>query len=120
MAVANFNQEWNQTTESSQKMQIVKKCEIELDQCLQMKGKSANLFCIRAVLRAYQGNFQGALRDIDRAIDKSEDNQPEHFFVRALLFASFDKIKQAIKDLTTAIHFNPSYSDAYLQRAKCY
>ena len=39
-----------------------------------MKGKSANLFCIRSILRAYQGNFQGALRDIDRAIDKSEDN----------------------------------------------
>lgn len=30
------------------------------------------------------------------------------------------RLKEAIKDLSTAIHFNRENADAYLERAKCY
>ncbi len=72
---------------------LVEKCENLLNDCLKLKGKSANIYCIRSLLRAYNGNFLASLKDMDKAIELSEENLSLHFYVRALLFSNYDKFK---------------------------
>jgi tetratricopeptide (TPR) repeat protein len=57
-------------------------------------------------LYLYQNDFNKSVADIDKAIEKSEDNIPKYFFLRGLIFAVFGNFSQAIQDLTVAINLD--------------
>ncbi|KAM3146491.1 hypothetical protein pb186bvf_001460 [Paramecium bursaria] len=102
------------------KLNALKQCEYLIDQCFQLQGKQANLFYIRAIIKSCNRKFTSAVKDLDKAIDKSEENQYEHFYLRGIIHGQSMRLKQAIKDFSTSIHFNLSHAYSYLERAKCY
>lgn len=71
-------------------------------------------------MKSYNRRYTSAIKDLEKAIDKSEDSISEHFYIRGVLHAQHMRLKEAIKDFTTAIHFNREHSESYLERAKCY
>jgi len=58
--------------------------------------------------------------DLDLAIDKSEDNVAEYFYTRGLLNANLKKYKASINDFNICINLDENYSEAYINRAKCF
>lgn len=67
----------------------------------------------------YKGDFNEAIADVDKAIEKSEDNIPKYFYFRGLSFAIFGNFAQSVQDLSVAISLDDKYAKAYLERAKC-
>ncbi|CAD8191590.1 unnamed protein product [Paramecium pentaurelia] len=98
----------------------VQECEQLLDLAFSKQGKQPNIFFARALMKSYKRRYTSALKDIEKAIDKSEDSISDHFYIRGILHAQSMRLKEAIKDFTTAIHFNKEHSESYLERAKCY
>ena len=78
----------------------------------------ANIYYHRAVVHAYLGIWNEAINDIDRAIEKSEDNIPKYFYLRGLCFACCQSFKQAIHDLSVCLSINENYAEAFLMRSK--
>lgn len=64
-------------------------------------------------------NLNEALLDIDKAIEKSEDNVAKYFYFRAMLYGCMKQYKQAANDFSICINLDENCADAYLQRAKC-
>lgn len=64
------------------------------------------------------GQLDAASFDIDTAIDKSDDNQAIHYFVRGILHACKRMYKQAINDLSICLSLDALHSDSYLYRSK--
>lgn len=79
----------------------------------------SNVYYHRAVVYAYQATWNEAIQDIDKAIEKSEDNIPKYFYLRGLAFACCQSFKQAIHDLSVCITLNEHYAEAFLMRSKC-
>jgi len=67
----------------------------------------------------YKEDFNKAVADIDKAIEKSEDNIPKYFYLRGLIFAIFGNFSQSVQDLSVAISLDDKYAKPYLERAKC-
>ena len=58
----------------------------ELDLALEKIDTNANLFYYRAIIRCYLGYYNEGISDIDKAIEKSEDNIPKYFYLRGHTF----------------------------------
>lgn len=56
--------------------------------------------------------------DMDKAIEKSEDNIARHFYVRGLLQACRKAYKPALNDFNVTISLDEKMPEAYLNRAK--
>ena len=79
----------------------------------------STFFYYRSLLLLFRNDFNGAVADVDKAIEKSEDNIPKYFYLRGLIFAIFGNFSQAVQDLTVAINLDEKYAKPYLERAKC-
>lgn len=55
-----------------------------------------------------------ALENVDKAIEKSEDNVPKYFYIRGVIFAMEGNFKQAISDLTTCLSLDEKMDDALI------
>jgi len=45
------------------------------------------LYYVRSIIKAGLEEFESAVNDIDKAIEKSEDNIPKYFYLRGLIYA---------------------------------
>lgn len=63
----------------------------------------STFYYYRAVIYLYKDDFNKAVADVDKAIEKSEDNIPKYFYLRGLIFAIFGNFSQSIQDLSVAI-----------------
>ncbi|CAD8102599.1 unnamed protein product [Paramecium sonneborni] len=95
-------------------------CEQMIELAFTKQGKQPNMFFARALMKSYKRRYTSAIKDLEKAIEKCEDSISDHFYIRGILHAQSMRMKEAIKDFTTAIHFNQEHSESYLERAKCY
>ena len=58
-----------------------------LNKAEELNQQSATLYIIRGIVHFYLKKYAEALKDIEKAIDKSEDNIAEYFYVKGLLLA---------------------------------
>lgn len=72
-------------------------------------------YMLRGILRARQGNYEGAGHDFDKCV-KLNDKNAKAYYNRGLAHAYLDEIKQAIADFTKATELDPNYSIAWFQR----
>lgn len=79
----------------------------------------STFYYFRSILHLYRNDFNKSVADVDKAIEKSEDNIPKYFYLRGLIFAIFGNFSQAIQDLTVATNLDEKYAKPYLERAKC-
>lgn len=80
----------------------------------------AALYYHKGVVNFALGNTNDCINDLEKAIDKSEDNIPQYFYVKGLAYGCQKMYKQAVNDLTIAINLDEKFSAAYLNRAKCF
>ena len=80
---------------------------------------AAHAFYYRGLFRAWKGEWSSCILDLDLSIDKSEDNYPKFFYLRALAWASVQNYKQAISDCSVALEIDPNDSISYVLRARC-
>ncbi|EGR34552.1 hypothetical protein IMG5_007640 [Ichthyophthirius multifiliis] len=64
------------------------------------------------------GFYQEGLSDIDKAIQNSEDNLAQYFYLRGHILGCCKQYKQAQYDLSICLQLDENFSDAYLERAK--
>jgi hypothetical protein len=64
---------------------------------------SAHIFYFKGLYHAWQEEWAEAACDLDIAIEKSEDNFFDFFYLRALVLANLQSYKPAINDVSVAI-----------------
>lgn len=87
---------------------------------MEISDSNSNLLFYRGILLFCLGKLDEALNDLERAIDKSEDNVAKHFYVRGLVQACSKNYKPALNDLSIAINLDDKLAEAYLNRAKVF
>ncbi|SDL31526.1 Tetratricopeptide repeat-containing protein [Catalinimonas alkaloidigena] len=69
------------------------------------------------------GDYDAAMKSCNKLIRTHSDHPerfPELFLMRGICYAKEDKTKQALKDFTDAISYDPQYLDAYRERGQLY
>ena len=51
-------------------------------------------------------DYEQAIIDIDKAIEKSEDNVPKYFFFRGMIYGCSKQFKQAASDFSICINLD--------------
>lgn len=51
-----------------------------------MNDQNSNLYYIRSIVKTFLMNLAEALTDIDKAIEKSEDNVAKYFYFRGIIY----------------------------------
>ena len=77
--------------------------------------KTADDYLITGVGKYYDGNKQGSLADLSKAI-QLDTKSPLAFYQRGYIRSSLGLKQAALADLTRAIELDPSYIKAYYQR----
>lgn len=57
-----------------------------LDLANSMNDQNSNLYYIRSIVKTFLMNLAEALTDIDKAIEKSEDNVAKYFYFRGIIY----------------------------------
>ncbi|CAK93981.1 unnamed protein product (macronuclear) [Paramecium tetraurelia] len=83
-------------------------------------NENSNLLYCRGIILFSLNRLDDSLSDLNKAIDKSDENVAKYFYVRGLIQACRQQYKQGLNDLSIAINLDESYSDAYLCRAKVF
>jgi tetratricopeptide (TPR) repeat protein len=91
-----------------------------LNKGVSLNEQNSNLLFYRGFVLYYMGQLDESLGDMDRAIEKSEDNIPKHFYARGLVYFQMENYKLALNDFSIAINLNENYMEAYLNRAKVF
>lgn len=74
----------------------------------------------RGIIKACLELHEEAIEDFTCAIEKAEDNIPEHFYYRGLINSLLFNFQEAISDFSIAINIKNDYCKAYLERGKAF
>ncbi|EGR32790.1 hypothetical protein IMG5_070720, partial [Ichthyophthirius multifiliis] len=112
------------------KLQYVQNAIKNFDKAIILNDQNANIYYYRAILNFFliENNivndkiniYKQINDDLDKAIEKSQENISNHFYVRGLLNAYCNQVNSAISDLSIAITLDDTLSNAYLNRSKCF
>lgn len=80
-----------------------------------LRPNIAKAYVNRALVKGALGDPQGAVKDLDRALEIEPDNAAA-YLNRGVTYASLNKPELAIKDFNRAIRIDARYSDAYRNR----
>ncbi|CAD8189737.1 unnamed protein product [Paramecium pentaurelia] len=83
-------------------------------------NENSNLFFCRGIILFSLNRLDDSLSDINKAIDKSQENVAKQFYVRGLVQVCRQQYKQGLNDFSIAINLDESYSEVYLCRAKVF
>lgn len=91
-----------------------------LDYALKQRENESELFFFRSIVLYYNNKTVEAIYDIEKAIDKHDDNLPKHFLARGCFSAKLLMYKEAIEDFNIVTHLNSNEPLAYFYRARAY
>ncbi|EGR34644.1 hypothetical protein IMG5_005100 [Ichthyophthirius multifiliis] len=120
MTLVRFTNKLIPKTDEQKRIQYKQNALKNLDKGIELNDQNANIYFHRGVLRFSLNQINDSIQDFDKAIEKSEDNNAKHYYARGLAYACINCKKQAINDLSIAINLDQNYSNAYLNRAKCF
>jgi len=86
----------------------------EVNEVIKHNHNYFDAYMLRGILRARQGNYEGAVHDFDKCI-KLNAKSAKAFYNRGLAHAYLDEVKKAIKDFTAATDIDAKYSIAWFQ-----
>ena len=73
----------------------------------------------RGLIYLYLREFDQAEKDIRIAIKNTEDPNPKYYMYIGLTYTCMNMLKEAIKEISSAIRLNENYVEAYYNRGKC-
>ncbi|CAD8101860.1 unnamed protein product [Paramecium sonneborni] len=80
--------------------------------------EQSNLLFYKGIIHFALGNIDQSALDLEQAIEKSEDNQAQHYYVRGLLQCQRQLFKQAVNDFSICLSLDQNHSESYLNRCK--
>ncbi|MBV6644086.1 MAG: tetratricopeptide repeat protein [Cyclobacteriaceae bacterium] len=81
-------------------------------------SEKADRYYDRADMLYRQAYFDSALLNVNKYLQRKGD--PEGFYLRAMIQEAKGKDMRALDDYSTAIQYDPSYSEAYFKRAEIF
>lgn len=90
-----------------------------LDAAIKIRDSESDLFFFRGIVLYFLNQTIEAVHDIEKAIDKAEDNVVDHFIARGLCSCRLKMYKEAIQDFCIAIQLNERCAEAYYYRGRC-
>ncbi|CAM6002383.1 unnamed protein product [Sphagnum balticum] len=60
------------------------------------------------------------LQNINRCIEKAEENLPKYFYLRGVAHSCVRDFKKAVNEFSICISLDPNYGPAYLEKSKCH
>lgn len=100
--------------------EILKKAIEKLEVGERLNKNCASLYFYKGIMNLAIRNVSQSILNVEKAIEKSEDNIPGYFYVKGLAYGTQKMFKQAINDFTITINLDNKHHMAYLNRAKCY
>lgn len=68
----------------------------------------------RAIIYYYLQDWESGLVDINRCIEKAEDNLPKYFYLRGLGYACTKDLVSAINEFSIGVSLNKKFPECYL------
>ena len=91
-----------------------------LEHCLKVNDNCSNLYYIRSLIFYVLGKFSLAHQNIEKAIEKADENYAKYYHLRGAIYACTQSYYNAISDLSIALNLDKNFQSSYLERAKCY
>ena len=92
----------------------------EMETASQLNPNSSNLLFHRTILHLYFEDWALAHEDINRCIEKAEENLPKYFYMRGVCHCCVRDFKKAINEFSICLSLEPTHQEAHFQKAKCY
>jgi tetratricopeptide (TPR) repeat protein len=92
----------------------------ELELGNRLNPNSSNLLYHRTILHLYFEDWESAHDDINRCIEKAEENLPKYFYLRGVCYSCLKDYKKAINEYSICLSLDAAFTAAYLEKAKCY
>ncbi|WP_170226975.1 tetratricopeptide repeat protein [Luteibaculum oceani] len=90
-----------------------------LEECIKITEDEAAVWYELARLKAFEGSFYDAIRDIEKAIEL-EDNNVFYLELAAQLYRETEEYKKALNHLEKIVALKPGDANAYLDQAEIY
>jgi hypothetical protein len=79
-----------------------------LQKAVNIREADSEVLFFRSTILYLLNNHNEAINDIKLSIEKAEDNIPEHYVLRGLLFAFEKNYSDAVQDFTIALQLKES------------
>ena len=91
-----------------------------LEKGYELNPNNANLSYHLGLVRFAVTKNSDSIVDLERAMEKSEDNVAKYFYTKGLIYSELRIFKKALEDFSITIQIDEAYAEAYLNRAKCF
>jgi tetratricopeptide (TPR) repeat protein len=82
----------------------------ELELGYRLNPNSSNLLYHRTIIHLYFEDWEEAHNDINRCIEKAEENLPKYFYLRGVCHTCIRDFKKAINEFSICLSLDTSYS----------
>lgn len=90
-----------------------------LTAAMSLRPGDSDLHFFRGVVKYSQEKYTESIKDIEIAIDKSDDNNVFHYLCKALDLTGLGMYKEALNDFSAVLQIESNYAKAHLYRGMC-
>ena len=95
------------------------KAESLIDNILATREPECEVLFFCSIVKFYLKNYEDALDNAKRAIEKADENLATHYMHRGLCHAALKKYEESVQDFTIALQLNENLQEVYLFRGIC-
>lgn len=109
----NFSQNYEESE------QLLGKAESLVDNILTVRETESEVFFYSSIIKFYLKNYEEALENAKKAIEKADENLAIHYSHRGFCLAALKKYEEAVHDFTISLQLNEDCKEMYIYRAIC-
>lgn len=88
------------------------KAQASYNAAIDMRPKLSESYINRAASYIYMGDYNGAISDVNMALELGTDKRPEALYNRAIAYDNLDQFSKAYYDLKEALELRPDWEPA--------
>lgn len=85
-----------------------------------LNPNSSNLLYHRTIIHLYFEDWKLAHQDINRCIEKAEENLPKYFYLRGVCYSCVRDFKKALNQFSICLSLDGEHEESYFEKAKCF
>ena len=106
----------HQSFKSEEHLHMLIKSEMLIDNVYKSREPESEILFYRSILKFCLKNYESALDNAKRAIEKADENIPKNYIHRAFCNALLKKYDDAVQDFTIALQLSEEVKEVYLFR----
>lgn len=106
----------HQSFRSDENLHMLIKSELLIDKIVKTREPESEILFYRSILKLCLKNFDHALENSKRAIEKADENLAKHYIQRGYCHALLKKYEDAVNDFTIALQLNDNIKEVYAIR----